>query len=261
MIVKEYTKKKLVEYLEQGKKYLIVFNHGLGDTMMFYPVYEYLRDKYATTCQIDLHVEYGQETIFKSWPFTEQNYDACFIIHFPMAEATPFTKSEYCCMWEIGIDYKNVSREVAELPVCRSPIVGLHLQGTSMDKVVSCPEGLAQIIWEEVKEAGYIPMEMFFQHCFYNPANKKYDFVDNTCRGGQATISNLTGAISHCSAFIGVVSGPLLVALSTMPGRVCCLQRGFKLDSFIKRDKVYTVDFMNEYKFNSIRDWLKGLSK
>ncbi len=258
MVVQEYTHKKLVQYIEPGKRYLVVFKHGLGDTMMFYPVYEYLRDTYAN-CKIDINVDYGQEQIFKSSPFDESKYDICFVIHFPMAEATPFTKSEYCCMWEIGIDYKKVSKELASLPACKTSIVGVHFQGTSMDKVVSVPEGLAHIIWEEIKEAGYVPMEVFFQHCFYNPANKKYDFINNTCREGVASISNLIGTIQQCNAFLGVVSGPLTVAASVCPGRTCCLQKGFKLDSFLKKVKVHTIDFSEGYKFDSVKNWLKGL--
>lgn len=258
MIVKEYTSKKLVEYIEPGKKYLIVFNHGLGDTMMFYPVFEYLKSAYPQS-QIDIHVEYGQEQIFRSAPFDEKLYDICFVIHFPMAEATPFSKSEYCCMWEIGIDYKKVQRELAAVPDSKSPFVGVHFQGTSMDKVVSVPEGLGRIIWDEIKESGYIPVEIFFQHCFYNPANKKYDFIDNTCRGGVATLPNVIGAIRSCRAFVGVLSGPIMVAISMYPDRVCCMQRGFKLESFIKRSKIHTIDFMDSYKFGSVKDWLKKL--
>lgn len=260
MIIKEYSQKKLTQYLEAGKRYLIVFQHGLGDTVMFYPVYESLRDLHPE-CQIDLHVSYGQENVFNSEPFDESKYDICFVIHFPMAEATPFTKAEYSCMWEIGMDYKNVKRETASLPDFSSPLVGVHFQGTSMDKVVSVPEGLAKIMWDEIKEAGYIPFEVFFQHCFYNPENKKYNFIDNTCRGCEATLPNLIGMLRSCGCFMGVVSGPLMVACSLYPDRVCCLQRGFKLQSFIKRQNIHTIDFMDSYKFGSVKRWLDSLPR
>ena len=64
-MIENFKEKKLVEYLENGQKVLIRFGHGLGDTLMFMPVFNHLKSLYPNI-HFDLYVESGQEEIFES---------------------------------------------------------------------------------------------------------------------------------------------------------------------------------------------------
>ncbi len=254
MIVSDYRNKKVVDYLKDGGKYLIVFHHGVGDTIMFYPIYLHLIEKFPK-CKFDINLSYGQEFMFKNSEFVEDKYDVCFVINYVMAEDTPFTKSEYCCLWEIGMEYGCIEDNTLLLPDFESPFIGMSFHGTSMNEFVGVNENIAKIMWEEVREAGFIPIEIFFKHCFYNPANEKFSFIDNTCREYKADLCNLIGAIRHCSFFIGVLSGPLLIANMIKPNRTLCIEKDFKVKNYLKSTNMSRIDMYN-YQYGIIKDWI-----
>lgn len=255
-MISSYKEKKLVEYLKPGQKVLIRFGHGLGDTLLFIPILEKLRALYPET-QIDLYVESGQEKIFKSVEDKEgSEYDYVFHLDFPMSEGSNQTKPEKCCIDEIGIEPIT---DVAKLKSYPSPLVSVHFQGTALPNSVNCPENIAEQIWKEIKEAGKIPIEVHFEHCWHNPINKKFSFIDSSVRGSKPEISSLVGLIQHSFAFIGVASGPFVIALSVMPERLLFLEKYHKLISYTKRP-VSKIELDN-FKPGSVKKWLLSLDK
>jgi len=254
-LITDFSEKKLREYLRPGERVLVRFGHGLGDTIMFMPLLDRLRKLFPETT-IDLYVECGQEAIWESVPDKDADgYDHVFSLDFPMSEGSGMTKPGKCCIAELGI---SPSCELARLPDCDSPLVGVHFQGTALPGSVGCPEPVAEQIWREVLAAGKQPIETHFRHTFHNPVNERFEFIDCGVRECQPTLPNLFGLLQRCYAFVGVASGPFIAALSTMPRRCLYLQNRHPIETYTPHD-VVTVD-VNDYEEGSVQRWLTGLS-
>ncbi len=257
--ITEYSKKKLVEYLYDGAKVLLLFGHGLGDTVMFYPAFEALKKAYPKV-QFSLYIENGQEEVFGKVAWDESQYDLVFSIHYPMSEhLKDKTKSEYCCIQELGIDPALIEREFANLPVCKSPLVAMHFQSTALPDTVNCPPDVADKLWNQVLTAGFVPIEVHYQHVFHNPVNKKFDCVTNTVRGCRATVPNLIGLLQRCRGFIGVASGPLTIALSLYPERVLYLENTHPLTTYTRNPSVGRMNIRGPYDSDYVTQWLEHL--
>jgi len=254
-MITDFKEKKLSEYLKDGQKVLIRWGHGLGDLLMWLPSYEKLKKDYP---QVDFHlyVESGQEEIWGDEKDKDsQDYDLVFSLDFPMSEGSDITKAEKCCKEELGID--SPQDEFIKIPKYDSPFVACHFQGTALPGSVGCSSEVAKQIWQEIKDFGKIPVECHFKHVFHNPANEKFDFIDISVREYQAKVSSLIGLIQHSSAFVGVASGPLVVALSTIPEKTLYLEKSHPLKTYTKKD-IAKVD-INDYKPNSVKTWLQNL--
>jgi len=256
--------KKLVEYLDTGefKKVLLPCWHGVGDICMFNAPLTYLRNKYPNI-QIDVGLANGlqEETILDqavllegNWHETilESDYDLVFSCHMPLEDLnnTSMTKAEVCCIEELGIPPVS-----GHLHIKHKPLVGLHFHNTSVSWLTNPTEEVAQKVWNEVREAGCVPLETLFQHAFFNDTSKKYDFVDNHVRNFPARLETLITLLSKCDFFIGVVSGNFHVALSVLPyTKVCLLEKDLKVGHFNK----YPIKGINikEYKDGEVKRWL-----
>ncbi len=261
--------KKLSAYLTdyyKVKSVLIFFWHGLGDLIMFVEPYEALKAKYS-------HIKFdialprglsqeeilpgallvdGEETIkFEGERFEE--YNIIVRINFPMNEGQrEYTKGEYCCIKELGIDPVWGHKE---MPKYKSRLVGVHFNITCLPASANADEQVAKQIWGEIIEAGCIPIETHFEHVFHNPVNTKFDFVDCSVRRVKPQISTLIGLLRTCKAFIGVVSGNFHTALACMPQeRVMLLEKDFKLECFTKHKIAKTS--LKDYKNGTVKKWL-----
>ena len=253
-MITNYKEKKLVEYLTDNQKVLIRFGHGLGDTLLFMPIFDKLKELYPNI-QFDLYVESGQEEIFKSIKDKDAHgYDHVFHLDFPMSEGSNTTKPDKCCRDEIGIEPIT---DVAKLSSYDSPLVAVHFSGTALPDQVGCPEEIAIQIWKEIKEAGFIPIECHFEHCWHNPVNKKYSFINASVRDSIPKIKSLIGLLQHSKAFIGVASGPFVTALSVMPERMLYLEKKHKVHNYTSKD-IPTI-YINNYQSGSVKDWLLKL--
>ncbi len=269
-MIMEYSKKKLIEYLKPGGKYRIDWGCGCGDMIMWYPQYEYLKKIYPD-CTFDLYCESGQEAIWGTvFDRDETPYDHVFHLNFPMSEGSDLRKAEKSGLEEIGFTPEQIAviPELATLPQCPAPggwvdklsaqLIGVHYHGTALPNSVNCPEPVARQIWQEVKQAGYTPIETHLIHLYHNPVNELYPWIDFHVRDTTATLSNLFGLIQRCQAFIGVASGPLVVSLATMPERTMYLERNHPLKTYISDERVGVVNVM-EYQSGSVLRWLVKL--
>jgi len=259
-MISDFKEKKLVEYLKDGQKVLILYHCGFGDLLTFYPLFLKLKELYPKV-EFTLYLENDQDKIFPSTnKIEEDKYDLVFSPNFPMGEGSGLTKSETCCVKELGIEPMN---EVANLPLRKSPIVLVHFQGTALPNSVNCPEETGKKIWNEILEAGLVPLETHWLHGFHNPVNKKYDFINRDVRDCKANLNNLIGLVQHSFAFIGVCSGPMMAALSVMPERCFILEKLHKLTDYVKEDfiKKYNIQRVNisAYQDGMTKDWLSKL--
>jgi hypothetical protein len=256
-LITDYSQKKLAEYLKPGDRALIRFGHGLGDTLMFMPAFESLRELHPEVA-IDLYVESGQEEIWDSVADKDADgYDHVFHLDFPMSEGTGKTKLELCCETELGIDPPY--QEVAWVRSQFSPLVGVHFHGTALPESVNCPEAVARQIWEEILHAGRIPIECHFEHIFHNPSNEKFSWIDRDVRGCRADLHNLFGLVQRLGAFIGVASGPWVVALAWIPARTMLLENRHTLGDYVRVKKTHAVH-INDYQPGMVLEWLKEIS-
>ena len=257
------TDKKLVEYLtEDVKKVGVVFFHGVGDCVQFMTSFDKLKALYPKI-QFDLMIQngLGEEVLFPEaiqTGITEiqemHEYDYIFLVHFPVETDPTCTKSELCCKTELGITATTGHKK---LPVYPSKLIGLHFFNTALPDVFNTPPEIAEKVWNEVLDAGFVPIELAFQHVFHNPVNAKYPFIDCTVRRAKADLKTLLGLIEACAGIICSVSGPLHLALANHPERVFYLDKGVPITRFTYYP-VPTVN-VNNYQEGKVRMWLNEL--
>ena len=244
----------LAEHLDTGRFHsvLIPFFHGIGDVVMVLPILDALRAKY-TDIKIDLGLCRGldQDTFVPDAVLLDGDwqekcltfgYDLVFPLHFPLERIadTTKTKAEICCELEVGIP-----------PVCghkrltAKKLVGVNFQMTSIPWVANAEPEVAEKIWNDIKEAGFVPIETLFQHVFHNPTNERYAFVDTHVRACTPKIETLMAVLNSCHAFVGTVGGNFHMALSVLgPQRVLLLERDLKAGHFTKSN-IATADLKN----------------
>lgn len=255
--------RKLTEWLYTGdyKTVLLPFFHGVGDVVMVLPILKELRTRFPDI-KFDLGLCRGldQETFVPDAVLLDGDwrekaltlgYDLVYPLNFPLEkpEDTTFTKAEVSCVEEVGI-----------APICghlrlqAKRFVGVHFQMTSVPWVANAELDIAQIIWNDIKEAGFVPIETHFQHIFHNPVNERYPFVDTHVRACTPRIETLMALLGSCYAFVGVVSGNFHMALSVLgPNHVMLLERDLKREHFTK-DKIATANLKDYH--GEVKEWL-----
>ena len=94
--------------------------------------------------------------------------------------------------------------------------IALSFQSVS-DPVKNLQINKAQLIWNLVKEAGFTPLEVHFEHNYKKANNTRYPFIDYSCRDFPASVENCIGVMQQCKGFIGVSTGTSCIAASLYP--------------------------------------------
>ena len=270
------SEKKLTDYIKElnPKRILLPFGHGLGDTILFMNPFEKLASLYPDI-EFTLAMQKGlgfedlvgdligpnRKVILSSdLSYNEgtPDYDIIADIDFPMSESqTEYTKGEFCCIHELGIEPVNGHKKLLKAP---NRLVAVHFQITCLPDAANPDRDTAEQIWNEILEAGYIPIESHFKHAFHNPVNEKFDFVDCSVRRVKAQVSSLVGLLQNCGAFVGVVSGNFHTALATLPPeRVFFLEKHFKLECFTDLPVARASIVPGEYKEGVVKKWIENL--
>jgi hypothetical protein len=262
---------KLVDHLTADVKTCVVVSwHGVGDQVMLRAPFEYLKKHYpAVKFYIGLASGLQEEVLFEpeevillegDWRETvgAMGYDLVFLCHFPgeNLDDTTKTKAEISCEKELGI----VPTSGHYPPLVVKPLVGVHFHNTSVGWLANPTEEVARKVWNEIIEAGCIPIETHICHGFHNPENKKFDFVDQHLRDFPARLETMISIISRLNFFVGAVSGPFHLALSLLPWKnVMLLEKELKSGHFTKQP-ISTADVKN-YKDGTVRAWLSSQSR
>lgn len=222
VLIKDYNNKKLIQYLNDKDKVLILFNdHGIGDVFMFMPLYLRVKQLFPSIT-FNLALNQGQQ-LFQD--ITEEAYDKAFYIKFYQFNMCPafhgMSKPEICCNVQLGIPYDQSLQftwkpEVISDLKLKDNCIGCAFQVTSNPRK-SLSIDKAQQVWEAIKQTGYTPVEIYFQHQLRDIRNSKYPFIDYTMRTQKACPQNLVSAINQCKMFIGVNTGSLCIAASLHP--------------------------------------------
>jgi hypothetical protein len=266
--------KKLSDYIREldPKKVALCSGHGLGDQIM---IIEPIRKLCQTFPDIEFTLvlqdglgfqELAQDLPCKSiyvndmsYNRTDVNYgyDIIADVDFCMNEGQQvWTKGQWACIHELGIEPNEVI--YPKLTSGKNRLILCQFFITCLPDSCNADYDTAKQIWNDILEAGYIPMEMYFTHVFSNPVNAKYDFIDSTTRKCQPKISSLVGLIESAAGVISVVTGNLHVCLANKePERIFFLEKDFKLESFIKNNTIARAN-VREYK-GEVKEWLKKL--
>ena len=246
------------------KSVAILFFHGLGDCVMFKGLLDFLRKEfYMLRIDILLQGGLGQLPIYPDGielsdssdeALQAMDYEYIFKIHFPV-EVPGKTKSELCCELELGIEATTI---FAPLPKCSSKFIGVHMFNTALPDVFNVSEDVAGHIWQEILDAGYIPIELAFKHVYHNPRNTQFPRFDRSVRDVTPTVYTLLGTLGACAGFIGVPSGPLHCAIA-MKMDILYLQRKVTIDMFT-HDAIESVDADN-YTPGAVKTWCEHLPK
>ena len=254
----------------EAKRVMIIFWHGLGDLIMFLNPYAALKAEFPEV-HFDLAVQKGlsfEDIVPKAVFVTgddisnesleKLDYDIIAKVHFPMNEGqTEYTKGEWCCIHELGTEPTNGHHSLYSRP---NKLIGIHYQITCLPDSYNPDKETAEKVWNEVLEAGYIPIETHFEHAFHNPVNKKFDFIDASVRRVTPRVNTLIGLLQNCAGFIGVVSGNLHVALAALsPKKVMLLEKHFKLECFTHLPVARATILPGKYKEGSVKKWLNTL--
>ena len=243
-------------------KICIKFVHGLGDTISFYPIFEYLQKTYPDV-NMSLYTSIGQEEYFGKVSCDEKDYDIVFEIKFPCCEFNPslrkYTKPQLSCIQEIGIDYSKIEEYSLKLRPIKSPLVAFHFQSTACPFEVSTNQQFAQIIHKKIIENGLIPIEVFFKHQNYNPRNKKYDFISCTARECQSNINSLIGLMQHCCGFVGCGSGPFHLALCLYPDKTLYLENRFPCNLYTHSKNILSINVNKQFDEDIFDEWINRL--
>ena len=262
------TKEKLKSYLDTGKynKVAIFWGHGIGDSVMFQVIFNKLKELYpniefrmAFPKGLDEEIIYPDAVFVSSREEAQKlnDFDLVAQINFPLETDPKLTKMELCCREEIGIELVTGYRKLPEFP---SPLVAVHFNLTCLPGLANPTEEVAHKIWNEIHEAGLVPIECHYHHVFDNPENKVFPFVDCTVRNCQAKLSSLFGLLRVVRAFIGVVSGPYHTAMSVMPhDRILYLEKDIPVSRFT-HERMAKVDLKN-YKDGEVLNWLKNIKE
>ena len=264
MIVKNFKHKKLVDYLNPGMSVCIKFYHGLGDTIMFYPVFEYLQQSYPDV-KMTLWTSIGQEEYFGKVSCKEEDYDIVFELKFPCCEfdesTTKYTKAEYCCIKELGIDYSNIKENSVKLKNIKSPLVAVHFQGTSCPDSTNPNYDFCKKIYDKIIENRLIPVEVMFEHQYHNPKNKKFDFIGCSVRKCQPSINNLIGLMQRCCGFVGVNSGPFHLAMNIFPSNVLYLEKDIPYKVYYPNKEIFSINTNSCFNDDIFNEWLKTIKR
>lgn len=257
---------KLTERLNTGnyRSVVILFGHGLGDCIMFASLLDELKILYPDIdFRLALQRGLDEEEIFpEAYLFSsvedvlQLNYDLCAAINFPVETDPNLTKSELCCREELGMPllttYKRITKRY------ESRLCAVHFNLTCLPDLVMPDRDVAERIWNDILAAGWIPIEVHFQHIYHNPVNEKFDFIDCTVRRCVPKVATLLGLLQRCGAFVGVVSGPFHCAMATLNhNRIAYLEKEIPVARFTHEPiKTFNV---KDYQ-GGVGQWLKTLA-
>lgn len=253
---------KLSEVItEKTNAVLIIFYHGIGDCVMFLSVLERLRQLYPNIkFLVGLCKGLEEELIIPDAVLLEGNwreecvkwnYDIVFVLNFNCEDINDpsNTKAELACIRELGIE-----SVWGHLPIKTKRIVGVSFQCTSVPHVANADENTAKLIWQDIIAAGFVPVEIFQKHVFWNPENVLFPFVDNTIRLWPAKLDTLMAMIAKCDYLISAVGGVFHLGVSILgKDRVMFLEKDIPLGCFTK-EKIATAN-LKDYR-HEVLDFL-----
>ena len=202
----------------------------------------------------------SQDVLFGRVDDSPDHYDIAFALGYPCSEWGPIneTKSEKCARVELGLPMPLEERY--SLPKSfPSPLIGVHFNSTSCPSF-DAPPDFGRKLWDQIIEAGLIPIDTHMRHQWDNSHSVIHDFeqcrrIDNV----PASLDKLIGLISVCRGFAGVPSGNLICAMSLMPPeKILYLSSEFSMNRHVHIN-CFEMNIRKPYDAGIVRDWLNSV--
>lgn len=293
------SEKKLFKYLEELKKgkVLVYFSNGIGDSILFQNILVALRNIFTeiefkmchhpymeldwidpnniftlkgnNNINLNPHSantmeKFYNEEILKD---LESQYDIVVEIdyHEPPLEYMN-TKTDFCNQIEVGIPCSTVNLENFKLNIplknTDSNIVGVHYISNSCLDRKTLNEKDIEKIWNEIIEYGLQPLEIHSNKgaAVSLQANiPKWMGYKNSIRFSANCINDIVDSISKCKYFVGIESGPLVIAYNILGyNKVIGMERSRFLQRYLpERQGFYKINMDYEngtYKSGIIKE-------
>jgi hypothetical protein len=239
----------------------IVFLHGLGDTLMF-------RSVFSALCSELPHVRFSlfllesQEPLIdgaRAWAGMEKiaGCEVAYVIEFAMTEGTNQKKAERCAILELGLDAQR--HDIVPLSLNANRLVAVHFQSTALPDSVNPSIDVCRKIYDILISRNYLPIEVHFEHIFHNPRNSRFDWFETTVRRHRPTIEKLYSLIANARFFVGVASGPFVMALAIAPKKVIFLKKEFDACHYTSA-QLRTVD-IKRFDENTLGRHIDGIER
>lgn len=247
MIISDFRKKKLVDYLKGNTngRILLLFNHGLGDVLNFLPIFRELKERFPNW-RIELGLEKGRnltiihKNIYEYDKLRIRDIHRLFTHIFSIAYKEPFgnliSKPMYCNLKEIGLDNFEWSPYTFNVKLNNENLdrVGIHFEGNTNQKNKSLKLEQSIELWRYLNENDLLPFEIH-NPGFNNNNSMGYSFIprNQTIRFENPTIEKMIQEISKCKYFIGIDSGVLYLAMSILgPDRCIGIQKNYLIEKY-----------------------------
>jgi hypothetical protein len=260
---------KPFEKVKNSSRSLFCFDHGLGDFVLYLPVHkEFIRQvgkrvDLASPMKRQFHKIEPSVISYES--LDPKGYEYTYRIYYPDSKAhkPPFeyhdepAKPYLCAYYELGMNEftwkpHNIKNTTF---VENSKRIGVHFFGFTGSEEKFCPKYIAEMIWNEIIEAGYEPFECHMRPSFRNDYKDCGDddckFIDenHSLRYQKPDINLMKNEIGKCKYFISVDSGPLYLAASLL---------GY--DKIIGLEKLKRISYFCPKPFQkvSVREYQRG---
>jgi hypothetical protein len=279
---------KVVDILngEKGKKAILLFNHGLGDFVLFLPLFQELCNrspdwdlyigcspnrnfkflhpkciivdspygKYSDTFDIIMNIVYPE-------PPRDEKELQFFNSKFSVKNIETISKPYLCNELEIGL--KNFEWKPYEFPWeeqnYNSKTIGVHFFGHTSVENKDADNLVAKYIWKEIKKCDFNPFEIQMVPLNTLRDVEVPDFItkEESLRFQFPNLRLMVSKLLECKLFIGVDSGPIYLAGSLIGfDKVLGLQRKREFKKVLP-EKITILDIDRNID-SEIRDWIEG---
>lgn len=251
---------RIKDFCTDGAKILIIYPHGFGDVLMFYPFFKSFSKKYPN-CKIDLKVNDKLMSLFPQ-VMDENNYDYVFWIPAYFNEVDTriqsMTKPQCNVLLDLGDEYDS-NLEYTESFMRKSNIVGFSFFNSFHPGYINCPYDTAKKIWNRVQDNGFIAIDLFIpkERGADKVQNSRYDFVDWSIRTKGIGIEKIISLMSSMAGIASVATGNFHYGMTVYPEKVLYLEKDFPVKRFTNKD----VLCLNVLKPDEgvIKEWIKRL--
>lgn len=220
---------RIIDKLKLHQRSIIFFNHGLGDFVLFLPVYKEILKQAGKRIDLGVHSKRQFQIFHPSVQLTDKiDIKSRYTFIYNVKYGDPLddlSKPYHCAYNEFGLDefvweeHKIKNEEEKE-----SKTIGVQFFGLSGFKGESkfCPPKTAELIWREIEKAGYEPFELYQRVGFAKDYFLDMDIPDkfdlatenNSLRFQEPNLKLAFEKIKKCKAVISVDSGLLYLAIS-----------------------------------------------
>lgn len=279
--------------MNSGGKAVLLFNHGLGDLVLFLPLFEELRNRFENGLgkhNWDLYIGCNPERNFKqlydkcvimNGPYGkyEDQFDIIFNIIYPEpprndSELSNFkgkfyvpnietiSKPYLCNYLEIGLEnfeWKPYKFNY-DFKNKHSKLIGTHFFGHTSIQNKNADYFTAKRIWNQLILAGYEPFEIQMLPLDILEDTETPSFItkENSIRFEYPNLKIMINKILECKCFLGVDSGPIYLAGSLLGfDKVLGLQRKREFKKVLPQ-KINILDIDGHFDMEIV-DFIRGI--